>query len=66
MKVFMTIIRDEITGEKYMEMLVFVKAGNVEEVNNYLKKGWTIKSVHGVSGNPESEYSAYAYVVLIK
>ena len=40
-----------------MEQIFLVKNGNLERINEFLKKGWHVKSIHAVS----ESVSAYGY-----
>lgn len=40
-----------------MEQIFFVKNGNLERINEFLKQGWHVKSIHAVS----ESVSAYGY-----
>jgi len=40
-----------------MEQIFFIKNGDLDVINDFLKKGWHVKSVHAVS----ESISAYGY-----
>ena len=54
------------------EKLFFIIDGDLDEINDHLQKGWSVKSVHPVSesvatsGDYVVRGSVYAYIVLEK